>query len=157
MALRVEAGEQPVEVLGVAEVLAQDRRRVGVGDDVLVELLRSEHVVDHAAEEGDVAAGAQRDVDVGDRAGRVNRGSTWITVAPRALASITHWNPTGWHSAMFEPWITMQSAFCRSCWNVVAPPRPKLVPRPGTVAECQIRAWFSIWIAPSAVKSFLMR
>ncbi len=33
----------------------------------------------------------------------VNRGSTWMTVAPRALASITHWNPTGWHSAMFEP------------------------------------------------------
>ncbi len=26
---------------------------------------------------------------------RVNRGSTWITFAPRALASITHWNPTG--------------------------------------------------------------
>ena len=24
---------------------------------------------------------------------RVNRGSTWITVAPRALASITHWKP----------------------------------------------------------------
>jgi hypothetical protein len=51
----------------------------------------------------------------------------------------------------------MQSAFARSCWNVVAPPRPKLVPRPGTVAECQIRAWFSIWIAPSALQSFLMR
>ena len=26
---------------------------------------------------------------------RVNRGSTWMTVAPRALASITHWKPTG--------------------------------------------------------------
>ena len=26
---------------------------------------------------------------------RVNRGSTWITFAPRFLASITHWNPTG--------------------------------------------------------------
>jgi hypothetical protein len=39
----------------------------------------------------------------------------------------------------------------------VAPPRPKLVPRPGRVAECQIRAWFSIWIAPSAVNSFLIR
>jgi hypothetical protein len=34
---------------------------------------------------------------------RVNRGSMWMIVAPRALASITHWNPTGWHSAMFEP------------------------------------------------------
>ena len=82
---------------------------------------------------------------------RVNRGSTWMIVAPRALASITHWKPTGWHSAMFEPWMTMQSAFCRSCWKVVAPPRPNEVPRLGTVEECQIRAWFSIWIAPSAV------
>jgi hypothetical protein len=58
---------------------------------------------------------------------------------------------------MFEPWMTMQSAFARSCRKLVAPPRPKEVPRPGTVAECQIRAWFSIWIAPIAVKSFLIR
>jgi hypothetical protein len=58
---------------------------------------------------------------------------------------------------MLEPSITMQSELARSCCVVVAPPRPKLVPRPGTVEECQIRAWFSIWIAPSAVNSFLMR
>lgn len=58
---------------------------------------------------------------------------------------------------MLEPWMTMQSEFARSCWNVVAPPRPKEVPRLGTVAECQIRAWFSICTAPSAVQSFLMR
>ena len=77
--------------------------------------------------------------------------------APRLLASITHWNPTGWHSAMFEPWMTMQSEFCRSCWKVVAPPRPNDDPKLGTVALCQIRAWFSIWIAPIAVKSFLIR
>ena len=88
---------------------------------------------------------------------RVKRGSTWMTFAPRALASITHWNPTGWHSAMFEPSMTMQSEFCRSCWAVVAPPRPNDAPRPGTVALCQIRAWFSIWTAPIAVNSFLMR
>jgi hypothetical protein len=53
--------------------------------------------------------------------------------------------------------ITMQSEFCRSCWKVVAPPLPNDVPRPGTVEECHMRAWFSIWIAPSAVKSFLIR
>ena len=41
---------------------------------------------------------------------RVNRGSMWMTFAPRALASPTHWKPTGWHSAMFEPSMTMQSA-----------------------------------------------
>ena len=80
-----------------------------------------------------------------------------MTVAPRRLASTTHWNATGWHSAMLDPQITMQSELTRSRGKVVAPPRPKLVPRPGTVAECQIRAWFSIWIAPSAVQSFLIR
>ncbi len=47
---------------------------------------------------------------------RVNRGSMWITRAPRDFASITHWNPTGWASAMFEPMMTMQSEFVRSCW-----------------------------------------
>ena len=47
---------------------------------------------------------------------RVNRGSMWMTWAPRALASITHWNPTGWASAMFEPMMTMQSELARSCW-----------------------------------------
>ena len=80
-----------------------------------------------------------------------------MTFAPRSLASTTHWKPTGWHSAMFDPMITMQSEFCRSCWKVVAPPLPNDVPRPGTVEECHMRAWFSIWIAPSAVKSFLIR
>jgi len=53
--------------------------------------------------------------------------------------------------------MTMQSALARSCWNVVAPPRPKEVPRLGTVAECHIRAWFSIWTIPSPVNSFLIR
>ena len=88
---------------------------------------------------------------------RVKRGSTWITFAPRALASITHWKPTGWHSAMLDPWITMQSEFWRSCWKVVAPPLPNEVPRPGTVEECHMRAWFSICTAPIAVNAFLIR
>ena len=82
---------------------------------------------------------------------RVNRGSTWMIVAPRRLASITHWKPTGWASAMLDPSIRMQSALLRSCRKVVAPPRPNEVPRPGTVEECQIRAWFSICTAPIAV------
>ena len=87
---------------------------------------------------------------------RVKRGSTWMTFAPRCLASTTHWKPTGWFSAMFEPMITMQSEFCRSCWKVVAPPRPNEVPRPGTVL-CHMRAWFSICTAPIAEKNFLIR
>ncbi len=80
-----------------------------------------------------------------------------MTVAPRALAFITQRKPTGWASAMFEPSIRMQSAFCRSCRKLVAPPRPNEVPRPGTVELCHMRAWFSIWTAPSAVNSFLIR
>jgi hypothetical protein len=56
-----------------------------------------------------------------------------------------------------EPMIRMQSEFCRSCWNVVAPPRPNEVPRPGTVELCHMRAWFSTEIAPMAVKNFLIR
>ncbi len=82
---------------------------------------------------------------------RVNRGSTWMTVAPRFLASMTHWKPTGCASAMLLPWMRMQSALARSCRKVVAPPRPNVVPRPGTVEECHIRAWFSICTAPRAV------
>ena len=88
---------------------------------------------------------------------RVNRGSTWMMVAPFSRAFITQRNPTGWHSAMFDPSITMQSACCRSCWKVVAPPRPNDVPKLGTVEECHIRAWFSTCTMPSAVNSFLMR
>jgi hypothetical protein len=53
--------------------------------------------------------------------------------------------------------MTMQSECCRSCVKLVAPPRPKEAPRLGTVAECQILAWFSIWMAPIAVNSFLIR
>ena len=53
--------------------------------------------------------------------------------------------------------MTMQSEFCRSCWKVVAPPLPNEVPRPGTVEECHILAWFSICTAPMAVKNFFMR
>ena len=58
---------------------------------------------------------------------------------------------------MFEPMSTMQSDSARSCWKVVAPPLPNEVPRPGTVEECHMRAWFSICTAPIAVKNFFMR
>ena len=103
-------------------------------------LLVGQDVVDDAAEERDVAPARSGTNMSAIALVRVNRGSMWMTFAPRAFASITHWNPTGWHSAMFEPWMTMQSEFCRSCWKVVAPPRPKRVPKLGTVDECQIRA-----------------
>ena len=67
--LRVPAGEEAVEVLGVLEVLPQDGGRVGVGHHVVPELAAvGEDVVDDGAQEGDVAAGPDGDEDVGHRA-----------------------------------------------------------------------------------------
>ncbi len=63
-----------------------------------------------------------------------------MMTAPRSRACMTQRNATGWHSAMLEPSMTMKSEFTRSPGNVVAPPRPKEVPKLGTVEECQIRA-----------------
>ena len=83
----------------------------------------------------------------------MKRGSTWMTVAGlcgRVLACITQRKATGWHSAMFEPMMRMQSACFRSVGGLVAPPRPNEVPRPGTVELCHIRAWFSIATTPRA-------
>ena len=88
---------------------------------------------------------------------RLKCGSTWMRCAPRSRARIAHREPTGWASARFEPMIRMQSLLARSCWKVVAPPRPNDVPKLGTVEECHMRAWFSIWSAPRAVYSFFMR
>ena len=65
----IESGEQPAEVLRVAEVLVHDRRGVGVVDHVLPEpRVGLDHVPDQTAEEGDVRARADRDVLVGERA-----------------------------------------------------------------------------------------
>ena len=66
--LRVVAGEHAVQIVDVDEVLPQDRGGVGVSDDVVVEVgVVGQDVVDDAAQEGDVATGAQRYVLVGDR------------------------------------------------------------------------------------------
>ncbi len=89
---------------------------------------------------------------------RVKRGSAWMIVAPRRLASTTKRNAIGWFSAMLEPMITMQSLFSRSHSAMVAAPRPNDVPRLGTDDECQMRAWFSMLSIPRPPpKSFLMR
>lgn len=47
---------------------------------------------------------------------RLNRGSTWISVAPFSFAFSGQRNPTGCASAMFDPMTSRQSAFARSCW-----------------------------------------
>jgi hypothetical protein len=88
---------------------------------------------------------------------RVKRGSTWMIFAPRLFAYITQRFPTGWHSAMLDPWMSMQSEFARSRGAVVAPPRPNEIPRPGTVELCHMRAWFSTCTMPSAVNNFLIK
>jgi hypothetical protein len=88
---------------------------------------------------------------------RVKRGSTWMSLAPFSLAIMGCLKPTGWHSAMLEPCMTMQSAFWRSWRLVVAPPLPYVMPRPGTVELCQIRAWLVIRTNPKEWKSLVMR
>ena len=45
---------------------------------------------------------------------RLNRGSTWTSGAPLALASIGQRKPTGWASAMFDPMMRTQSLFAKS-------------------------------------------
>src|SRR5207302_10770816 len=58
--LRVPAGEKPVEILGVDEVLVDDHRRVREVLDVLLEVaLVLEDVVDDVAEEGDGGSGRE--------------------------------------------------------------------------------------------------
>ena len=88
---------------------------------------------------------------------RVKRGSTWISVAPFSRAIIGCRKPTGCASAMFEPWMMMQSAFCKSMRLVVAPPLPYVMPRPGTVELCHIRAWLVIRVNPKVWRSLVMR
>jgi hypothetical protein len=51
----------------------------------------------------------------------------------------------------------MQSEFCRSCRVVVAPPLPYVMPRPGTVELCHMRAWLVIRKNPMEWKSLVMR
>ena len=62
-----------------------------------------------------------------------------MSLAPRSLAFITQWKLTGWYSAKFEV-AMITSAFRMSIRLVVIAPRPNVVPRAGTVAECQTRA-----------------
>ena len=88
---------------------------------------------------------------------RVKRGSTWMSLAPFSFAIMGCRKPPGCASAMFEPCIKIQSAFCRSCRLVVAPPLPYVMPRPGTVELCHIRAWLVIRTNPKEWKSLVMR
>jgi len=70
----------------------------------------------------DVGCPAQRHVEIGHCAGAVKRGSTWMIFAAARLGLHHHWNPTGWHSAMFEPWMTITVRMLQVLLDVVAPP-----------------------------------
>ena len=88
---------------------------------------------------------------------RVNRGSTWITLAPRRLGLHHPLEADrvalGHVRALDEDAVGVRQILLEGGRAAAS----ELVPRPGTVEECQIRAWFSIWIAPRAVYSFLIR
>ena len=56
-----------------------------------------------------------------------------------------------------EPSMSMQSEFCKSCRVVVAPPLPYVMPRPGTVELCHMRAWLVIRKNPKEWKSLVIR
>jgi len=54
--------------------------------------------------------------------------------------------------------IRMASELARSCWAVVAPPRPNDVPKLGTVELCHMRAWLEMHTTPNpALNSFFIR
>ena len=80
-----------------------------------------------------------------------------MSLAPLSRAIMGCLKPTGCASAMLEPCIIMQSAFCRSIRLLVAPPLPNVMPRPGTVELCHIRAWFVIRTNPNECSSLVMR
>ena len=80
-----------------------------------------------------------------------------MSFAPLLFAIMGCLKPTGWASAMLDPSIRIQSAFWRSWRLEVAPPLPYVMPRPGTVEECHMRAWFVILVNPSEWKSLVMR
>src|SRR5437763_274385 len=61
-----QAREDAAQILGVLEVLVDDRRGVGVVHDVITEVtIVLDHVADKAAEEGDVCPGPNRHVLIG--------------------------------------------------------------------------------------------
>ena len=117
----------------------------------------SMHVADQPAEERDVAAGADRDVLVGHRA-RAREARVDVDDLRAALLRLHHPAEAdrvrlGHRRALDQDAVGVLQVLLES----VAPPRPNEVPRPGTVVECHMRAWFSICTAPIAVKGFLIR
>src|SRR5207253_3565627 len=75
---RVVAGKEAAVILGVDIVVADEGGGVGVGQHILLEpLVVGQDIVDEPAEKGDIAAWADRDVEVGDRRGAAE---PWVDV-----------------------------------------------------------------------------
>ncbi len=95
----VEPGKHAVQILGIAVILNQNGPGVGVGDHVFSEVLViRQDVVDDPAEEGNVGAGAQWDVNVGQRAGP---GETWVDVNNFRPAGLGLHHPLKSHRVAF--------------------------------------------------------
>ena len=86
---------------------------------------------------------------------RVNRGSTWMTVAPRRCASTrsgrrSDGSPPCWSPS---PRCSRRSPGPKGPWS---PRRVQMSsPDSGTDEECQMRAWFSIDHAEAAAEQLL--
>ena len=101
--------------------------------------------------------GPQRHVQVGHRAGA---GEPRVDVDHRRAAGLGLHHPLepdrvtlGHVRALDQDAVGVLQVLLERGRAAAAEARP----RPGTVEECHIRAWFSIWITPSAVNSFLIR
>lgn len=68
--LFVPAGKKSIEIFCIAEILAQNGRSVGVGENILLEpLVVLDDVIDQCAEKENVSSRAQRGPDIGARRG----------------------------------------------------------------------------------------
>src|SRR2546427_1521223 len=155
-----DAREHAVQVLGVLEVVADDVRGVGVVDGELLEEgvrvppLRVDDVIDQTAEERDVRAGADRDVQVRHRAGA---GEAGVDVDQLRAVELRLHGPAERHRVALRHVRTHDHeavGVSRLRGYSVAAPRPNRVPRPGTLELCHILAWFSMATTPRPRQNF---
>ena len=86
--LLVPSGKEPVEILGIAEVFTDDRRGVGVVDDVLAKVASLlQDIVDDAPEQREVRPRAERNPDVRHR-GRSRKSRIDVNDRGAALAGL---------------------------------------------------------------------
>lgn len=140
-------------------LLADVERRVGVIPDVvLLQLVVAQQIVDDASKERDVAARADRRVEVAHgrraREARVDDHELRLVVM---LGLDPPLDAAGVRIGRLPPMIRTGSAFLMSTqWFVIAP-RPNVGARLATVGPCQTRAWLSNTTMPSERTTFQVR